>query len=103
MVQGINKNENKKINLECIYSIIFIECLKNIAVNLMRSWPYTAIIAPETHSSSQDAILICTHYRGGWRRGELSFVFVCIIEKLSPEETQQFMREKLYVTSTPVH
>lgn len=60
------------------------------------TWPYTAAIAPETHSS-QDALLICTHYRGRWGRGELSFAFACIIEKLRPEETQQFMREKLYL------
>lgn len=45
----------------------------------------------------QDALLLCTHYRGRWGRGELSFVFACIIEKLRPEETQQFMREKLYL------
>lgn len=60
-------------------------------------WPYTATIAPEAHTSSRDALLICTHCREGWGRGELSFVFACIIEKLSPEETQQFMREKLYL------
>lgn len=44
-------------------------------------WPYIATIDSETHSSSRDALLICTHCGWGWGRGKLSFVFACIIEK----------------------